>query len=254
MFILVSVGVPSWLNELFSPPLPMRVASVLSRDIVDHLSDSIMAVAQWLVRAKVPVHVKNDHDFTPLHIAAIGGEVALLKLLLELGASPNVRDRKLRTPLHYAAALGHVQVAKLLMQHGGRTDLADTNGVTAMDIIAAPGPVRPDEALLHLNVTQRPARQISRLLHPERYFYGNQTSEAVPKLVPPDNYDPRAEEWTAGSGGWGTERLKGYEADMDCSDIDQYWADEIDEESLFRDYLARNSPVLIRGLLHSWQV
>jgi hypothetical protein len=35
--------------------------------------------------------------------------------------------------------------------------------------------------------------------------------------------------------------------------VDQYWADEISGEEVFYRYIARNTPVLIRGLLHEWK-
>lgn len=38
-----------------------------------------------------------------------------------------------------------------------------------------------------------------------------------------------------------------------CSDVDQYWADELTSEQLFSQYIARNAPVLIRGLIHDWE-
>ncbi len=55
-------------------------------------------------------------------------------------------------------------------------------------------------------------------------------------------------------GNWGPERLPGFEEDMDCSAIDQYWADEIDGPTIYSKYLARNAPVMIRGLLEDWNV
>jgi hypothetical protein len=39
---------------------------------------------------------------------------------------------------------------------------------------------------------------------------------------------------------------------MKYSDIDQYWADEITGEEIFHQYIARNAPILIRGLIHRW--
>lgn len=38
-----------------------------------------------------------------------------------------------------------------------------------------------------------------------------------------------------------------------CSDIDQYWADEITGDQIFDNYIARNLPVLVRGLVHNWE-
>ena len=56
-----------------------------------------------------------------------------------------------------------------------------------------------------------------------------------------------------GTGGWNTTRLAGYETDMSCDGIDQYWANEISGDMLFEQYLAKNAPVLIRGML-KWKV
>ncbi len=45
--------------------------------------------------------------------------------------------------------------------------------------------------------------------------------------------------------------VKGYEEDITC-DADEFWAEEIDADRLFHDYLARSAPVLIRGLISDW--
>ena len=57
-----------------------------------------------------------------------------------------------------------------------------------------------------------------------------------------------------GTGGWGPERLPGFEDDMACDCIDQYYAEEITGEEIYNKYIARNAPVLIRGLLKDWKV
>ena len=85
-----------------------------------------------------------------------------------------------------------------------------------------------------MNIDQRAPRKIDRVIHPER-VKNSQTG------------------WLAGDGGWGDERLEGYETDMDCQ-VDQFWAHEINEEDLFRNYLASGVPVLIRGLIDTWPV
>jgi hypothetical protein len=87
----------------------------------------------------------------------------------------------------------------------------------------------------YLNISQRPSKKIDRLLHPEDR---------------PD--DERLGWW--GDGGWNSTRLRGFEEDMECEGIDQYHHDELSNKDIFQKYIARNTPVLIRGLIRDWQV
>jgi ankyrin repeat protein len=48
-------------------------------------------------------NIKNKYGETPLHKAAFGGRVDVVKLLLEHGVDPNTQDKYGRTPLHEAA-------------------------------------------------------------------------------------------------------------------------------------------------------
>lgn len=53
---------------------------------------------------------------TPLHLAAGGGFIEVVKELLEQGASPTVENKQGLTPLHLAAKGGHREVVKLLAE------------------------------------------------------------------------------------------------------------------------------------------
>ena len=48
----------------------------------------------------------NELHQTALHVAAVNGQLALVKILLKQGAKPNLSDSDMRTPLHEAAAAG----------------------------------------------------------------------------------------------------------------------------------------------------
>lgn len=52
----------------------------------------------------------------PLHHAAIGGHVAVVKALLDAGALVTAKDYKGATPLQLAQRKGHTEVAQLLTQ------------------------------------------------------------------------------------------------------------------------------------------
>ena len=57
---------------------------------------------------------------TPLHLAAAGGHVTTVEMLLHNNADPNARDRAGRTALALADAAGHAIVAERLRAAGAR--------------------------------------------------------------------------------------------------------------------------------------
>ena len=240
-------GKESWLNKHFTPPMELEQHSVLSRDIVARLEPEMVTIAEWLISAGVPINGVDIANWTPLHLACLGGETKVAHLLLQHGADPNAKNRDHRTPLHFAMALGRAELASVLMQHGGNGYIQDKFNTMPVDIVANPGPISADDALTYLNITQRSARQIERLFQPElspntTSSYQNSTSQYS------------ASGWVGGTGNWDTHRLKGFENTHECAGIDQYFAHEITEEEVLHNYLARNAPVMIRGLLEDWKV
>jgi hypothetical protein len=230
-------GKSSWVTPHLNPPLELKIQSVLSRDIVDSLSEEVIAVANWLLRAGAPIDAMDSVGWTPLHFACTGGLVSLIKLLLENGANPNAQNREHRTPLHIACAHGDAQVVAMLVAHGADYHLRDVYDVSSWEIVTNPGPIYPDDAMRFLNISQRKAKQINRQVRPEEID---------------DLEMRRIRTWDSGDGGWSTIRLKDFENDTSCEGIDQYWADEITADELFQNHFAHGSPVLIRGLLNSW--
>lgn len=61
-------------------------------------------VAQILCKAGANVNARGLDDDTPLHDAAIVGQLRLVKLLVERGADPTVKNRKGKTPCDVAAS------------------------------------------------------------------------------------------------------------------------------------------------------
>jgi hypothetical protein len=68
---------------------------------------------------------------------ARSGMVKLVKLELEMGASPNAPDSRGMTPVHYAAATGNCEVVKSLMEYGGNANVASNSGDTALSLAVA---------------------------------------------------------------------------------------------------------------------
>ncbi len=61
---------------------------------------------------------------TLLHPAAEGGQIGVVKALLDRGADPNALGPHGMTPLHVAAASQQPAVARLLLEHGAKPSLA----------------------------------------------------------------------------------------------------------------------------------
>ncbi|KAK5890559.1 hypothetical protein CesoFtcFv8_014072 [Champsocephalus esox] len=68
----------------------------------------------------IPAVMKRNHKGeSPLHLAAIKGDVEAVKEFLEQGADPNLKDNAGWTPLHEACNLGHLPVVEVLVSGGG---------------------------------------------------------------------------------------------------------------------------------------
>ena len=77
----------------------------------------------------------DDRKRTALHISAANGADEFVRLLLENGASPNVKDVNGNTPLHLAACSGFIPIVTLLLHYGGDISATDTNGRTPLHLV-----------------------------------------------------------------------------------------------------------------------
>jgi ankyrin repeat protein len=98
----------------------------------------------WEARG-VELDAKNGADETPLMMAALRGEVDAATALVERGAAV---DKDGWTPLHYAATGGNVAIVRLLLAHGARIDARSPNGTTPLMMAARYGSEEAVEALL----------------------------------------------------------------------------------------------------------
>ena len=75
----------------------------------------------------------NKPGWTPLHYAASGGQVAIMKLLLDKYAFIDAPSPNGTTPLMMAAMYGSTASVKLLLDEGADTLMKNQQGMTALD-------------------------------------------------------------------------------------------------------------------------
>jgi ankyrin repeat protein len=75
----------------------------------------------------------NKTGWTPLHYAASGGHIEVIKLLLSHSAYIDAESPNLTTPLMMAAMYGSPQAVELLLAEGADANLKNQKGMTALD-------------------------------------------------------------------------------------------------------------------------
>lgn len=82
---------------------------------------------------KYNVNALDSCNRSPLHLAAVNGNLRIIKRLLAAGAAVNVQDSEGRTPMIKAIECAHTEVLQVLIETGADVDLADREkGNTAL--------------------------------------------------------------------------------------------------------------------------
>jgi ankyrin repeat protein len=101
-----------------------------------------LAVARILLDHGADVNLRNDDDQAPLHLLS-GQETFqdekdvsdIARLLLERGANVNEKDQDNATPLHLASYNKRPKIAQVLFDHGANADAGKCQGETSMQMI-----------------------------------------------------------------------------------------------------------------------
>ncbi len=103
-------------------------------------------VAKLLIdNPNIDVEKVDAHDENAMMLAALNGDVDLVKQLIAKGAEVN---KKGWAPLHYAAANGHDDIARLLIDNSAYIDAASPNGTTPLMMAARGNHVTTMKVLL----------------------------------------------------------------------------------------------------------
>lgn len=101
-------------------------------------SESRQVVAALLANPKTDIDAVNAHGETPVMMAALRGDLALTRQLLDRGARIT---REGWTPLHYAASGPEPRVVELLLDRGAPIDARSPNGTTPLMMAARYGAI-----------------------------------------------------------------------------------------------------------------
>lgn len=98
--------------------------------LLEAVADGHEPVVRQLTDAGARVDVADMLGDTPLILATRKNSVEMVRLLLEAGADPNVRDwRRGQTPLSLASRKGRDDIVDLLLHHCAAIDFADDEGI-----------------------------------------------------------------------------------------------------------------------------
>lgn len=110
--------------------------------------DARQAAAALLASRELDVEARNAKDENPLMMAALRGNLAAARILIERDADVNKPGW---TPLHYAASSGAPEAAdmvRLLLDHAAYIDAASPNGTTPLMMAALYGQIDVARLLL----------------------------------------------------------------------------------------------------------
>ncbi len=91
------------------------------------LKGDLAKVRELLAKDPALVNAKGHNEKAPLHWAAQGGHLDVVRFLIAKGGAVNELNIQKETPLVYAAEGGHLKVAELLIAKGAKVNLKTTH-------------------------------------------------------------------------------------------------------------------------------
>jgi len=128
-----------------SGPITQPAASAPSdgfapKELLDAAAQGDLDKVKKLMMRGGLVLIADLDGTTPLHWAAYGGHLDVVKFFVEeVKMKPGDPNHLLVTPLHWAAVMGHRNVVDYLVSKGAAIDVRDNSGRTPLFVAAAHG-------------------------------------------------------------------------------------------------------------------
>ena len=107
-----------------------------------------VSIVKRLVDLGVDINTQSTHQYTPILTASSKKDLAIVEFLLEHGAKPDIPDYEGLMPLSMACCGGEVDIVKRLVDYGVDVNDTSKNGLTALHLAAGRGHTAIVEFLL----------------------------------------------------------------------------------------------------------
>ena len=105
-------------------------------------------IAELLLEHGATMDVRGYGRRTLLHAASAGGLADVVQWLLNHGADANLVQESLSTPLSIASANGHLKIVQMLLEHGADLNVVNEDGQTPLDQASENGQLEISRLLL----------------------------------------------------------------------------------------------------------
>ena len=82
---------------------------------------------RYLLCCGFEVDAKDSDSYTPLHNAAWHGQLEIVEMLIDRGATIDAETELKQTPLIFATFKGHHEIVKVLLSKGANANHLDVN-------------------------------------------------------------------------------------------------------------------------------
>ena len=110
-------------------------------DLINACARNQVDRAEKLINNGADVNSLDRDSCTPLHHAAVKGNLELINLLILNGAKVNSRSIWGHNPFHVTAWRGHLEASRVLISNGAEVDSKDNRGKTPLHYITEYSPI-----------------------------------------------------------------------------------------------------------------